>query len=494
MDTGQGRARISRTLLAAALAAALGGCATAGAGLQQAGQALAIGAPPVSDPAADAPDTFADQALPPVAASDTTEGWWSRFADPVLDSLVREALEESISVRQAEARLVEARSTGRATVAGFVPRVVASASTTTETATAGPDLRDINGVVVDEQTTSASAVRASWELPLFGRASSALSGARAGVAGAEADVTSARIAVVGDLAAAYVDLRIAQARVAYLEEDLRRAERLVAIARDRNRVGLISVAEAGQARGQAAQVRGQLPDARIAVRAGLDRIAILRGVMPGSLDERLAPGPAGTLFRADPPEIAAVPADLLRRRPDVRRAEQNALLSAAAVGVARSEIYPSVSITGAISLLAAVSGNPLAESIGRGTVTPAISLPLFDFGQRRAAVTAADARFQQALLGYRATTLGAVAEGQAALTGYSQARERALAAIASERAIQERYRATESAFRAGLFSLQELLEAESALAGARQNRLSAEARASDAAIALYRAFAGAPGI
>jgi NodT family efflux transporter outer membrane factor (OMF) lipoprotein len=496
MSTQARAGRIGVRMAAVAGIAALAtGCASLsvpGSGEQRVPRGVTP-VPTLEQAGATAPEAFRD--APPAPAGDSAR-WWALFADPVLDGLVRAALDEAISVQIAEARLVEARSQGRSVISGFAPRLVASAGSDTTNVLSGPDLIDSNGNPVSSQTTGSAAVRASWEVPLFGRFGAALAGSRASTEAAELGIESARIAVVADLAAAYVDLRTAQLRVSYLEDDLARAERLVRISEDRARVGLISQAEAGQARGQAANVRAQLPDARLAVRAGLDRIALLRGVMPGSLDTLLAnPEPReAQVFKTEAPDVSSIPADLLRRRPDVRAAEQQALVQAAAVGVARADLYPSVSIQGAISLLGAISGNPLAESIGRGTLSPTISLPLFDLGQRRAGVETANARLTQALLSYRSTTLVAVQEGQQALAAYAQGRERVRAAQASERAAQERFRATDSGFRAGILSLKELLEAEDFLSNARLNRLTAQARVSDAAVGLYRAFAGAPGI
>jgi outer membrane protein TolC len=119
---------------------------------------------------------------------------------------------------------------------------------------------------------------------------------------------------------------------------------------------------------------------------------------------------------------------------------------------------------------------------------------LFDLGQRRAALASSKAQFQQALLQYRATTLNAVAEGQSALTGYDQSRARAMAALDAERAAQTRLRATNAAYQAGLVAFKDLLEAERDMSSARQSRLSSQAQFSNAAIGLYRTFAGAPGI
>jgi NodT family efflux transporter outer membrane factor (OMF) lipoprotein len=449
-----------------------------------------MGAPKVAAQGNDAPAQFRD--VPPAPAGETA-AWWARFADPVLDGLVREALSESLSVQVANQRLIEARSTGRATIAGFAPRVNASVSTDTDYAISGPKLNNVTGGVENSQTNRASAVRTTWEVPLFGRVSSALAGSRAGIAGAQADIEAAKIAVIGDIAAAYVDLRNAQASVAYLRDDLARADRLVGIAKSRATAGLISQAEASQAESQAAQIRERLPDAILRTRATLDRIAILRGVMPASLDARLTPV-ADFSFKSNAPLVDGVPANLIRRRPDVSRAEQNAILAAAQVGVSRADLYPSVSITGTISSLASIAGGGLASAVSRGNVSPAINIPLFDLGQRRAALKTSDARFQQALLQYRATTLSAVAEGQQALTNYDQSRDRANAAADAERAAATRQRATIAAYDAGLVSLKERLEADRDFSSARQNRLSSQAQFSDAAIGLYRTFAGSPGI
>lgn len=465
--------------------AVLAGCATGGSvGIP------GMGPPKVPSQANDAIANFRDAPPPPAGES---AAWWARFSDPVLDDLVREALTESISVRTANQRIIEARSTGRATIAGFAPRISASISTDTDFAIEGPKLVNASGGTEDRQTNQIGALRSSWEIPLFGRVSSALTASRAGNVGAAADLDAAKIAVIGDIAAAYIDLRNGQQSVAYLQDDLARADRLTAIAESRSGVGLISLADASQARSQAAAVRGRLPDAILRMRATLDRLAILRGVMPGSLDQRLAPID-NFAFKTDAPAIDAVPANFVRRRLDVKRAEQNALLAAAQVGVSRADLYPSVSITGSITSLVSLAGGALGANLRRGNVTPAIDIPLFALGQRRAALRTSDARFQQALLQYRATTLSAVAEGQAALTGYDQARVRAQASLDGEDAAQVRHTATSAAFDAGIVSFKDRLEAERDLANARQSRLSSQAQFSDAAIGLYRTFAGSPGI
>lgn len=464
----------------------LGGCATGGAGAFPG----LIGPPKVKSQASDAIASFRD--LPPAPAGDTA-AWWARFSDPILDTLVRDALTESLSVRQANQRVIESRNTGLSTIAGYAPRLNGVLSTDTNFVEEGPKLRTATGTEVGQQTNQSSAARASWEVPLFGRGISAYVGARANDIGAKADLEAAKIAIIGDIAAAYVELRNAQLSVAYLQDDLVRAQRLAVAATARSNAGLISLSEASQAQSQAAAIGERLPDAILRARGALDRLAILRGVMPGSLDQMLAPLD-DFAFKTEAPLVDAVPANFIRRRLDVKRAEQNAVLAAAQVGISRADLYPSLSISGSITQLTSLSGGAFTGDIRQGGVSPVLDIPLFAFGQRRAALTTSNARFQQALLQYRSATLNAVAEGQAALTGYDQARNRAMAGLDTERAAGLRNNATRAAYDAGIVSLRDRLEAERDFASARQTRLSTQAQYSEAAIGLYRTFAGAPGL
>jgi|GEM_PF-1105561 NodT family efflux transporter outer membrane factor (OMF) lipoprotein len=430
----------------------------------------------------------------PPAPSEQSAQWWQKFADATLTELVRDAQSENIGLQIANARLREARARGLATVAGYAPRLDIGGSVSETRRTAGDGLENIYGQPVNSQSTANSYARASWEVPLFGRLGASVAGARANTELGEIGVEAAKIAMISDIAAAYIDLRAAQTRQIYLQEDLARSEVLSQIATERLRVGLISRSDASFAATQESGTRIALADATLRVRANLDRLAILRGVTPGSLDSRMALTSADYAFRANAPQIDAIPANFVRRRLDVKQAERNAILASANVGINRAQLYPNLSISGTISLVAALAGAPLGSAVGRSVVTPSVTLPLFDFGQRWAAIRVANSQFDVAMLNYKATTLSAIAEGQAALSGYDQGLIRANAASASESAARTRVLAAREAFRVGLISMKDNIEAESDFASARQARLSAQAQLSDSAIGLYRTFAGSPEI
>ena len=480
---------ISRIALVALISVTFSGCAKTMDKISGLKNIVPSGIKPIPAPQV----SIADFRDAPSAQSDNSAMWWQKFSDITLSKLVNDAKSENISLLIAEARVREARAQGRATVAGYAPRLDAGTSIDQTNVLSGPDLKKSNGDTTSSQATGSSFLRASWEVPLWGRLGASLAGAKANEMQAELGVDAAKIALIGDIAAGYTDLRAAQLRLQYLREDLNRAETLAAISKERLRVGLISLSEESYARSAAAGVKSQIPDAILQVRGGLDRLAILRGLAPGSLDGFL--GGLNAIDYAFPtniPNVTEVPADFVRRRLDVRQAEQAAILQSAAVGISKADLYPSVSISGVVSLLAGISGNPLAQSIGRSTLTPSINMPLFDLGRRQSALKVSDARFEQALLNYKAVTLGAIAEGQSALTSYVQGRERAAAAIDAEIAAKQRRDATEVSLRAGIVSIKESVEANRDFASARQSRLSAQARHTDAAIGLYRTFAGSP--
>ncbi len=436
-------------------------------------------------------DSFRDE-VP--ASPDNSVVWWQNFADDKLNQLVMDAQNENIGLLIANSRLKEARAQGRATIAGFAPRLDVSSSVTTDKINKGGSLINANtGLVDDKQSLQTSVAAASWELPLFGRLANSLTGSKANVENARLGIEAAKIALIGDIAAAYIDLRSSQTRLQYLEEDLDRAKTLNAVAQDRLRVGLISQSDATFALTTLSAIEAQIPDAKLAVRAGLNRVAILRGVTPGSLDEFLAPV-RNFEFKKNVPQINSIPAEFVRRRIDVRQAEQNAILMGAAVGISKADLFPSVSIRGALTLLSAVSGGPIAADIERSSLTPAISLTLFDFGQKLASVKQADARFTQALLNYKATTMGAIAEGQQALSAYDFARDRLIATQNGEQAALTRFNSAKKSFEVGLISMKDRTEAERDYSQARNSRLAAQAAYSDAAIAIYRVFAGSPQI
>lgn len=457
---------------AALLAAALAGCVTMPSERAE--------APPLPSQWRDAP----------AGAEQPVTDWWRRFNDPALDRLVAEALDDGPSVQIAIQRVREARGLSQATLAQYLPELLATGS--------GQYQRVIEGELAPgaerEQMTGAYGVQVGWELPLFAIGPAA-AGANANTRAALADLRGAQVALAADVAQAYVDLRTAQASYAALSRSVEAADELARILEISANAGITAEADAADARRLAEATRTRLPGLVIEMRRAENVLAVLRGLAPGteSPDTQavLARNDAGipTLELSAAP---AAPADLLRLRPDVAAAEAQTIVAASALGIARADLFPRLNLAGTISVTDALIGNPAGAGTTIATGAPFISIPLFDWGRRFGVQRQRSAQFEQSLIQYRQTVTQAVAEASNALVALDQGRLRLQSARRAEDAAERTARGSRAAFEAGIQSLADRLRAEQQLIDASLTRIEAERSAASAAIATYRAFGGGP--
>jgi multidrug efflux system outer membrane protein len=420
----------------------------------------------------------------PVAASQPLTDWWSQFNDPILNQLVSEALENGPSVRIAALRVREARAQAQSTIGQTLPSLSAAAS--------GEYSRNVNTAVHNEEMIGSYGPQVSWEVPLFGRLAAAAVGASANSASARADARAAQVTLVADVAQAYVELRAAQNTQAALQELYESANQLAGILDTSAHAGIASPADAANARRLAESTHARIADAVIGVRRAENTLAVLRGVSPGAESDTVR---AALDERKDTPTLPlaaapAAPADLLRLRPDVARAEAQTLLAAAALADARSNLLPHINLIGAITTSQNIIGSPLSGTQTVATAQPLITLPLFDWGALRAASRQRNLQFQESLIQYRQTVTQAVAEASNALVSLDQGRMRLDASRAAEAAAAISDNGSRAAYQAGLQSLADRLTADQQLIDARLSRISAEQAQASAAIATYRAFGG----
>lgn len=460
--------------------------------LALAGTLAAAGCVTMPSERAEAPPLPSQWRDAPQGAELPVTDWWRGFNDPSLDQLVAEALNEGPSVQLAVSRVREARALSYSTLSAFLPQVGAVGS--------GQYSRVIEGAVAPgverEQATSSYGAQVSWELPLFSIGSSA-AGARANTQSALADLRGARVTLAADVAQAYVDLRAANASYAALQRSVQVSEELAGILEISAQAGFASEADAADARRAAESSRTRLPALVIEARRAENVLAVLRGRAPGAEDAALAS--AAAAVDAPIPHIEltsapAAPADLLRLRPDVARAEAQTLLAAAALGNARADLLPRLNLTGSITATDAAIGNPAGAGLTLASATPVISMPLFDWGRRFAVQRQRDAQFDQSLIQYQQVVTQAVAEASNALVSLDQGRLRLASARRAEEAAETTARGSRAAYQAGIQSLSDRLRSEQQLIDANLTRIDAEAQAARAAIATYRAFGGGPAL
>lgn len=429
--------------------------------------------------------------------------WWEAFSDPTLKTLAAEGLEQNISLQQAVLRVTRARASARETIARYLPTLSAQAQSQYTRAIKGPPLVGSfqgfitggGGQIVTEQEQAFASVgpAVSWEVPLFGLIQLSAKGARLSKQIAVEDARAAQVAFIGDIADAYIELRAAQNRKQILARSVENADALARVLESTVASGFTAPGDASDARRQAEFTRARLPDAEVAAYVAKSNIAILRGKAPGTEDPEISAAldsaaPVPTLpFDG---ELAA-PADLLRLRPDVARAEKQALLSAVAVGVARHELLPKLTISGNVGLADNLIGTPLPEQTGQLQVTPLLTVPLFDFGSRLAKAQSEKAQFQIDLLSYKDTVNRAVGEADRSLVELENAKRRLSASRAAEKAAEAFTLGARASQQAGIASLRDRLQAEQLLLDAQLARIDAEASEARASSAVYRAFAGA---
>jgi NodT family efflux transporter outer membrane factor (OMF) lipoprotein len=476
--------------------------------------------PRFSPPAADAPAAWRAAQGGPATPSVVTQAplgqaeWWTSFNDPELAALETRALGANLDLRQAVLRIEQAREQARVAGAAAWPNVTASTSAThqrlSERTPAGSLLGTIAGIGsggrapgggLSPQTSSVFqnpfevyqfGAGASWEIDLFGRIRRQTEAARAEAEAAAEDRHAVQVALMAEVAATYIDLRSAQARRAVAEQDVATAAHLLKLAQDARAAQLGSDFDAAGAQAALASSRAELPPLDQLARVDKDHLAVLLALKPGELDAELDAEPGG---QARPPPLpaavpAGLPSELARRRPDIRAAEAQLHAAVARQGVAVAMLYPSLSLTGSAGYQAG-STSALTDWAARyATIGPAIDLPIFDAGQRRANIRIADAGAKAAALAYAQTVLAALQETEDAISGYQQEQLR-LAEL--DAAVAEARRALDLAqgrFHAGSVSFRDVLDAQSRLQQAEMAWTASRAAAAENLVALYRALGG----
>lgn len=375
--------------------------------------------------------------------------WWTTFDDPVLSRLIARAIAGNRDLRHAVARVREARARRLRARAELFPLVAASGSQVYRN---------------DEQSGTmlyTAGFDASWELDLFGGRRSELAAATATLQARQEDVRDALVTLTSEVALNYIDTCVATARLATATANLRTQREALDIARYRYEAGLTALIDVEQARTNLEQTRATVPALRIEREQALNRLAVLLGEPAGSLAQELA---APRPIPVAPITIAiGLPADVLRRRPDVRRAERELVAQAARVGVARAELFPSLSLRGTIGLEALSLGDLLSSGARALTAAIDIAQPVFTAGRIRQNIAIETALQEQAALEYEQTILVALEEVENALVAYAEEQVRRDALEAARDAARAAAELAESRYETGITDFLVVLDAQRTL-------------------------------
>ena len=400
------------------------------------------------------------------------DGWWHAFGDARLDTLVERARAQNLTIAQAQLRLRGARALQHRSATQYRPQV--SFHTFSQP--------DPNG------STSYFEIGfdALWEFGFFGRGQADARIASADAQTAATDVVAARVSVVAEVVRNYMDLRAAQARAAILDaivaqrrERVRLADRLVALK-------LGTPVDADRLRADLAQSIADAAEPAAAIEQAQQALAVLLA----------EPAPIAGLDAAAPqpklPRLAVgeAPADLLRTRPEIRKAELSVLHAAGELGLARADLYPKLALGGSLTSSTRVAGDLDRPNKAIPAIGPLIQWPIFDWGARHDVIHARGAEMQAAVLAYRQSVYEGVAEAESALARLQHQRKRLKASDANVRALEQ---AAQSAAKLRSLGLADGANAAAAALAADQARLEHSLARHDlnlAFIAVYKAFGG----
>lgn len=385
--------------------------------------------------------------------------WWETFGDTTLTGLVRRAESENRDLVAAVGRVEEARALRGVAKGGLLPDLVLDGSYTRfQLSENGLQGSELQGQPFDLWSGGLSL---SWEIDLFGRVRRGVEAASAELGASVEDYRDVLVTLYAEVAAAYVDTRTFQQRLTFANANADAQRRSLQLTRDRFRAGLTSALDVTQAESNLATTEAQIPALEDGLNRSLNRLAVLLGEPPGDLHDALAepapiPMPEG--------EVAALlPAELLRRRPDIRRAERRLAAQTARIGIATADLYPSFSLTGFLGLESLE-----LDEFGEGesvswSVVPGVRWNLFSGGKIRNRIRAEEARTRQALAAYEQTILLALEETGNSLIAYGREQERRDRLLEAVRASERSVEIVATQYRSGLTDFQRFLDSQRSL-------------------------------
>jgi NodT family efflux transporter outer membrane factor (OMF) lipoprotein len=417
--------------------------------------------------------------------------WWTEFNDPLLNSLVERAAQSNLDLFVAEARIREARAVLGATGAELWPTLdvqgAYSRIRTSENAFAAGRLAPQGGGNL-EQNLFRTGFDSSWEIDIFGSTRRRIEAAEAILDASVEEWRSVLVTLLGDVAKNYIDWRGWQRRLTVAQANLRAQQETSRLTKVRFDAGLASEIEVAQAAGQASLMAAQIPPLESALKQTAYRLDVLLGGQPGMLWGELAP--QAPIPALPPAAHVGLPTELLRRRPDIRRAERQLAAATAQIDAATADLYPKFSLTGAFGLQSISATDWFSGGSRFWSIGPTISWPIFDAGKIRANIEVRNAQQEQALGLYEKSVLTALGDVESALVNYSneQSRYRSLlaAAAANRRAVE----LANELYRQGLVAFLNVLDAERALYATENDLAQSEANMASNLVALYKALGG----
>jgi NodT family efflux transporter outer membrane factor (OMF) lipoprotein len=422
--------------------------------------------------------------------------WWTVFNDPVLNSLVETSYQQNLTLRIAGLRIMEARAQLGIAVGRLYPQLQQASG-------------DISGNQVSDNAPNAAASNkffydfqtgfdAAWELDFWGRYRRGVESADANLSASIADYDDVLVSLLAEVAATYSLIRTFQERLEFARQNVKIQTRSLQIAEARFSGGVVTELDVAQARALLRDTESQIPELETGLRQAQNALSVLLGMPPRDLQDVL--GGVKPIPKA-PPEVAvSIPAELLRRRPDIRRAELDAAAQSAQIGVAKADLFPAISISGSFGLESSAKGGRQSNGANFSDLFesnsftyffgPSVQWPILNYGRLKDNVRVQDARFQQLVVNYQNTVLRAAQEVEDAIVAFLRTQEQVKFLSASVEATKRSVDLSLIQYREGTVLYNEVLDSQQFLVQREDRLASSRGDVTRNLIAVYKALGG----
>jgi NodT family efflux transporter outer membrane factor (OMF) lipoprotein len=412
--------------------------------------------------------------------------WWTVLNDPTLDDLVQTAYRQNLTLREAGFRVLQARAQLCFTIGELFPQ--------TQVMTGSADS---HGVSVNVANRVATPTRwfgqwnygfdLAWELDFWGRFRRAIEAADDTLDASVENYDDVLVTLVGDVAATYVQIRTLQRQIAYARETLALQRQSLEIARAKFKGGQTSEVDVKQGQSDVSTTEALIEQQLIFLRQAANRLCVLLGLPPEDILRKLGEAAIPT---APPAVSVGIPADLLRRRPDVRRAERLAAAQCAQIGIAEADFYPQISINATFGWSAQELADLFAHGSFREIVGPRFSWPILNYCRILNNVRVQDAHFQELVVQYQSTVLKAGEEVENGLVTFLRAHKRARDLGEAVDAETEAFKEALAQYKNGLVDYNRVVVIQERLVERQQTLAEAQGQIVQGLIQVYRALGG----
>ncbi len=441
-------------------------------------------------------DNWSEKGDPRVRQTAVDKQWWRAFDDPTLDQLIQLAYQQNLPLQITGLRIMEARARLAISIGQQYPQVQEAFGSATQV---GLSKNAPNQGFPDQHFWDYQlGFDAAWELDFWGKFRRGVEASRADLIASMVDYDNALVSLTAEVARTYTVIRTSEVLIAITLANVKLQEDGLAIAESRFRHGATTELDVTQARTLLESTRASVPGLQISLQQAQNALSTLVGQPTGTV-QALLEGPQGI-----PTALAEVavgmPAELLRRRPDIRSAELNAAAQSARIGVAKADLYPSFSLLGEIGFESSSQGGALSNNADLHNLFDSGSLfysfgpgfrwPLFNYGRIENNVRVQDARFQQLLVNYQDTVLRAAQEVEDALIGFLKNQEALVSEQNSVTAAQRSVEIARVQYQEGAVDYQRVIDTERILLQEETRLADTRSAVATNLIALYKALGG----